>query len=174
MATDFYRLTTPAPCKVGDTVQVGTLFYKVLQLEPMYYEFRNRQLGVELGFATGIYPVPDLIPPPNYLYYINAIGIDGLMTVQIRYQAGAPRNTVGARSSLRLTRFQAHYLRPFNFRFVLLSSDTLECDIETRTPPTGNGWLCAVWFYGWKITVKRLETVPQGETVTVLEDVRQA
>lgn len=165
----FYRLTTQKPCDTGDLVQIGDLFFKVTQIEPLYYELRNFAAGVEVGFTTNIFPVPDMIPAMNIIHYVCSWGINGRVAVQIRYQAGAPRNSVGARSQQRLNRFQAPYLDPFTFKFAVIAGDTLEVDILAEIANVR----AAIWFYGWKLYVEPVRNIAQGQSVVVLEDVRK-
>ncbi len=154
----------------GDLIQVGINFFKVLTAEPLYYEFRNLVGGVDVGFSTTIYPVSDLIPAKDKLHYITAFGILGDLKAQLRYQSGAPKNTVGARSTQRLDRIQAPYDKPFNFDFMVLAGDTLEVDIESAFA----GLKGAIWFYGWKFTKKDLtEAQVENKEVIRLQDVRR-
>ena len=95
------------------------------------------------------------------------------MNMQLRYQAGAPRNSVGAKSNVRLDRFQAPYTRPYIDRFVCLAGDTLEVDIATEGLPISFG---TIWFYGWKLQVKGINdpsSIPQDARIVRLEDLRQ-
>ena len=169
MATDFYRLTGPAPCDPGDVVQIGPQFYHVSEREPLYYPFQNIVAGVNIGFITGIFPVPDLVPAKQTIHYLTGWGINGGVQVQIRYQSGAPRNTVGARSAVRLDRNQANYLIPFTDKLAVVSGDTLELDVLADFANV----LATIWFYGWKLYVSApLKESPESKVV-VLEDMRQ-
>lgn len=167
MVDNVYRYIDIPPCTQGSNVQVGSLFFRVKAIEPLYYEFRNMYAGLEVGFSTGIYQVPDLIPPKDHLYYITAFGLQGVMSCQIRYQSGSPRNTVGARAIQRLTFYQAPFDAPFTDKFVIVAGDTLEVDLVT----TYSGQKSAVWFYGYKLKVSHLDKPPAQ--VVVLEDVRE-
>jgi len=164
--SEAYQLTDKPPVKVGEIVQVGADFYKVIAYEPLYYVADSTVPGFGGGFGTSVYPVPDLIPAANILYYITGFGLNGAIEAQLRYQANSPRNTVGARSSQRVNRFNAHWLSPFRFKFVIQSGDTLEIDIRAIIAPC----LGQVWFYGWKLRVQRAKDTPPS--AVVLEDVR--
>jgi len=162
-----YRLTGLPPAEAGDYIQVGMNFYKIKAIEPLYFPFINVINGVDVGFSSEIYTVPDLIPPNGRLYYITGVGVFGNIKFQIRYPSGNPRNTVGAKSVSRLDRVQAPYDIPFTFKFAVVAGDTLEVDVETPLPNTSG----AIWFYGWKIKAKKVESAPSQ--VIVLEDVRE-
>lgn len=150
------KLCGKPPCKVGETVKFGTSAFKVLSLEPLYYEFRHYSASTALedGFQNDVYAVSELIPPKDYIYWITGVGIEGKLEVQVKYQAGTPRNTVTAKSTQRLNRFQAPFTDPFTFRFALLNGDTIECDIYPDHAYTFG----AIWFYGWKLYVKEIPT----------------
>lgn len=166
--SEAYKLTDKPPVLVGDIVQVGADFYKVIAYEPLYYIADSSVPGFGGGFATAIYPIPDLIPPANILYYITAFGINGAIEAQLRYQANSPRNTVGARSSQRVNRFNAWWLRPFRFKFVIQNGDTLEIDVRALIVPCQ----AQIWIYGWKLRVQRAKEDIRKSDVKILEDVR--
>jgi hypothetical protein len=141
------------------------LYYKVISLEPMYYGL------VGAAVVTAIVPVPNLIPARNFIHYVTGWGIDGPITVQVRYQSGAPRNTVGALSTQRLDRFQASYLAPFTSKFAVVAGDTLEVDIATVV--AGATVAATVWFYGWKMNIRNIERSQPGDNIVQLTDVRE-
>lgn len=136
-------------------------------MEPLYYEFRNIQAGVDVGFTTNRYSVPELVPASRYLHYITGFGILGNMKAQVYYPSGHPRNTVGANAVQRLDRRQANYLRPFRIDMVIVAGDTIEVDIWTPISYLRG----AVWFYGWKFDVYKLQSAPPN--YIVLNDVRE-
>jgi hypothetical protein len=141
----------------------------VKAIEPLYYELRQYTGGIETGFNSAIYQVPDIMPSNNFLHYIGAFGIYGKIQVQLRYQAGSPRGTVGTRSLQRLDRYQAFYLIPYTFKFVIVTNDTLEVDVLADFP----GVKAAIWFYGWKMKVQKVDVLPAGQKFIELEDVRE-
>jgi hypothetical protein len=164
---DNYKLTDESPVKVGDIVSVGGIFYKILQLEPLYYKFQNLTAGINVGFNSQIYQVNDLVPSSVKIYYITGFGINGDIEAQVRYQTGSPRNTVDARTSQRVSQLQAHYLNPFTFHFCVVAGDTLDVDILAAFA----GVKAEMWFYGWKYKISRVPTEPPK--FIELEDVRQ-
>jgi len=166
MPQDNYYLTDESPVKVGDVIRISEVFYKILQMEPLYYKFQNLSVGVDQGFDSQIYQVNDLVPSAVKVYYLTGFGINGDIEVQVRYQTGSPRNTVDARSSQRVKQLQADWLKPFSFHFAVVAGDTLDVDIAVPF----DGIKAEVWFYGWKYKV-RIVTNP--ETFIDLEDVRQ-
>lgn len=164
---ELYRLTGPPPCKTGDVIQIGKWFFVVKQMESLYYEFRRYLGTTEIGFLTERVPVPDLVPPANKVYYISGFGIQGLMKVQLVYQSGSPRNTVGSRGIQRLDWNQAPYDIPFQTPFAIVVGDTLEVDVQPLFPYLKG----AIWFYGHKLSIVPYNGTP--EKVVLLEDVRE-
>ena len=160
-----YRLTDKSPVKIGDTIRIGEIFYKVLQMEPLYYKFQNIVSGVDEGFESKIYQVNDLIPSAIKVYYLTGFAINGDIEAQIRYQTGSPRNTVDARSSQRLTKEQASITKPFTFHFCVVAGDTLDVDIMAAF----DGVKAEMWFYGWKYKIR---IVSNPKEFVDLEDVR--
>ncbi len=137
-------------------------------MESLYYEFRRFTGTTEIGFSTERVPVPDLVPPANKIYYISGFGIQGLMRVQLVYQSGNPRNTVGARGVQRLDWVQAPYDMPFQTPFAIVIGDTLEVDVLPNVPLLKG----AIWFYGHKLAIVPYNPA-QGEPIVQLEDVRE-
>lgn len=152
-----YKLVGNPPAVKGAFIKFGGQVFKVIRLEPLFYEFKHysSSTGLEDGFTSDIFSIPDLIPPKEFIYYFTAVGIKGKLEVQIRYQAGTPRNTVVAKSTQRLNRFIAHYTDPFKFRFALLNGDTIEADIV----PDHANTFGSIFFWGWKLVV--VETTGQ-------------
>jgi len=166
MVLSQYQLTEEAPCEVGQIIKVGGHFFEIIQLEPMYYKFQNLSSGVDQGMTSTKYSVSDLTPSKQYIYYITGIGINGRIEIQINYQSGHPRNTPTSKSSIKLNRFQAHYLQPFTFHFITISGDTLEVDVTAEFDDVK----AEIWFYGWKLKVRDLDKVP--DEYIILEDIR--
>lgn len=152
-----YDLTEPSPVKKGDVVKVDDDFYLIKKLEPLYYKYQNLSGGVDQGFASSVYSITDLIPSPNFLYYITGIGFNGDFEAQLKFQSGHARNAPNSKSTHRLTQLHAHYLKPFSFKFCLKASDTLDLDINISN--SFSGVKGEVWFYGWKYEVKLVHNV---------------
>jgi hypothetical protein len=160
------KLYPPYPVKAKDVIKIGNHYYEVQQIEHLYYEFRNlSSTGDDLGFMSKTYSIPDLTPPKDFVYYINAIGIAGLLSIQLIFPTGRPRLTPESKGLIKLDYLQANYLDPYPIRFYITYGDTIQLDIEApELAPYG-----AVWFYGYKIKVA--ETQPSVSYIQ-LEDLR--
>ena len=166
MGQNIYRLTDKPPAQQFDIIQLKDMFFVITQIEPFYYDFDNQ--GNPLN--TAIYSLPDLVPSADTIHYVTGIGVQNFgLQFQLRYQSGAPRGTVGARSSQRLDYIQAPYDMPFQMKLAVISGDTAELDIRTPIP----NFAGHVWFYGFKMKIQKLKGDKIPEKAIVLDDLRQ-
>lgn len=157
-----YLLTGPPPVKVGTVIRLRQRFYKVLDMEPFYYhDIRSWAVG-----TTRVLD-PNLVPGRDAMYFIQGIGINGMVQFRFDYTDGTPRFQLPVEQFIRQS--QAHWLQPFTVKMGVMTGDTFSYQGRNLAPIAVN---CELWFYGFKIKI--VDAQPTEDAVNIEELKREA
>jgi hypothetical protein len=148
----------PYDLEIGDVLLIGgKVAYKIKSIAPLYYQYASLG-GIALSAGSSrTDTITDLKPEDDEIYWIDAIGIDGPVTVQPVYPQGNPRETPHNIAQF-FDQTQGHKLDPFYVD--LWVTPGTQPQLNLSMPSTSPSTTSDVWFYGRKF---KFELINQSE-----------
>jgi hypothetical protein len=145
---DEYRLFGFPPCQPKDVIEVQNKKYHVQQMEPLFYiHYNYNNIGAIIPWNPQIYQVNDLVPPDGIIYYIQGIGIEGNLSINLNIPQGHPHSAVETRLQF-MDNVMAPRNEPLTYKFSVRAGNTPAVDVQCAVGTVGS-----IWFFGWKLLV---------------------
>ena len=141
----------PYDLNVGDITIIDGLPYRIRAIMPLYYDYTGIDTNPMSAGSSRTDNITDLEPANDEVYYIEAIGIDGPVSVQLYYPAGNPRLTPHGKAIF-FDQTQGHKDNPFYVSTWVVPGTypVLSLFMPSTAPPTATS---DVWFYGLQFKI---------------------
>lgn len=132
--------------RINYVYQIGRKYYKLVDIEELYYPWTNSNTAFTTATTT-TFDLTTLKPEEDQLFWIEEIGIDGRVEIQLQFPKGVPRMTPHGEQHF-LTRNQAPAESPWKFRFVIKPSYYPSLIVYN---PEAVDLKATIWFKGLKL-----------------------
>jgi hypothetical protein len=137
---------------IGNVLKISTVFHKIKEIEPLFYQFTNDGTAFTAN-TTARSDITQLQPEDDELYWIEFVGVEGIVRVQLQYPSGRPRMTPhGLQQFLHYDHMSVG--KPYPFQFVIKPSYFPTLNVN-NPHATADMYGC-VWFYGLKIKFRKV------------------
>ena len=149
--------------QVGDYLYIDGIYYQILEMDDLYYEFQVDTSILSPGTTRGNVEVKILEPPPGTIYWIEGFGVSGAISVQVLFPGSTPRGTPKG-TPIYLDQTMASKFSPYPMLLPVLPS--MFPSLNISAPSYWNG-SASVWFFGKKLKVKTVpaSSVPAGAVI---------